>query len=170
LRGLPDAIKTVYPEVSIQTCIVHQIRNSLKYIASKDKKEFIKDLKLIYKATTEELALLELDNLKEKWGSKYGIVIDSWYNNWDNLSTFFEFSPEIRKMIYTTNALEGFNRQIRKFTKTRTVFPTDESLKKSLYLATMEIMEKWTSPRQNWALTLGQLTITFGNKIDEFLA
>ncbi|KEH97002.1 IS256 family transposase [Clostridium botulinum] len=153
LRGLPDAIKTVYPEVSIQTCIVHQIRNSLKYIASKDKKEFIKDLKLIYKATTEELALLELDNLKEKWGSKYGIVIDSWYNNWDNLSTFFEFSPEIRK-----------------FTKTRTVFPTDESLKKSLYLATMEIMEKWTSPRQNWALTLGQLTITFGNKIDEFLA
>ncbi|WP_039240836.1 transposase, partial [Clostridium botulinum] len=111
-----------------------------------------------------------LDNLKEKWGSKYGIVIDSWYNNWDNLSTFFEFSPEIRKMIYTTNALEGFNRQIRKFTKTRTVFPTDESLKKSLYLATMEIMEKWTSPRQNWALTLGQLTITFGNKIDEFLA
>ncbi|KGM93674.1 transposase, partial [Clostridium novyi A str. 4552] len=170
LRGLPDAIKTVYPEVSIQTCIVHQIRNSLKYIASKDKKEFIKDLKLIYKATTEELALLELDNLKEKWGSKYGIVIDSWYNNWDNLSTFFEFSPEIRKMIYTTNPLEGFNRQIRKFTKTRTVFPTDESLKKSLYLATMEIMEKWTSPRQNWALTLGQLTITFGNKIDEFLA
>ncbi|AEB76889.1 transposase, Mutator family [Clostridium botulinum BKT015925] len=130
LRGLPDAIKTVYPEVSIQTCIVHQIRNSLKYIASKDKKEFIKDLKLIYKATTEELALLELDNLKEKWGSKYGIVIDSWYNNWDNLSTFFEFSPEIRKMIYTTNALEGFNRQIRKFTKTRTVFPTDEYLKK----------------------------------------
>lgn len=144
LRGLPDAIKTVYPEVSIQTCIVHKIRNSLNYIASKDKKEFIKDLNLIYKATTEELALLELDNLKEKWGSKYGIVIDSWYNNWDNLSTFFEFSPEIRKMIYTTNALEGFNIQIRKFTKTRTVFPTDESLKKSLYLATMEIMKKWT--------------------------
>lgn len=170
LRGLPDAIKTIYPEVSIQTCIVHQIRNSLKYIASKNKKEFIKDLKLIYKATTEELALLELDNLKEKWGSKYGIVIDSWYNNWDNLSTFFEFSPEIRKMIYTTNALEGFNRQIRKFTKTRTVFPTDESLKKSLYLATMEIIKKWTSPRQNWALTLGQLTITFGNKISENLA
>lgn len=170
LKGLPDAIKTVYPDVNIQTCIVHQIRNSLKYIASKDKKSFIKDLKLVYKASTEELALAELDTLKEKWGSKYGIVIDSWYNNWDNLSTFFEFSPEIRKMIYTTNPLEGFNRQIRKFTKTRTVFPTEESLRKSLYLATMTIMEKWTSPRQNWCLTLAQLTIRFNDKLNENLA
>lgn len=100
LKGLPDAIKTVYPNVNVQTCIVHQIRNSLKYIALKDKKEFIKDLKLVYKASTEELALADLDNLKEKWDSKYGIVIESWYNNWDNLSTFFEFSPEIRNMIY----------------------------------------------------------------------
>jgi len=170
LKGLPDAIKTVYPDVNIQTCIVHQIRNSLKYIASKDKKEFIKDLKLVYKASTEELALAELDNLKEQWGSKYGIVIESWYNNWDNLSTFFEFSPEIRNMIYTTNALEGFNRQIRKFTKTRTVFPTEDSLRKSVYLATMEILKKWISPRQNWGLTLAQLNIQFNDKFNKFLA
>lgn len=110
-----------------------------------------------------------MDIIKGKWGDKYGIVIDSWYNNWDNLSNFFQFSPEIRKMIYTTNILEGFNRQIRKFTKTKTVFPTEDSLKKSLYLATMEIMEKWTSPRQNWALTLAQLNIAFNDKINEDL-
>ena len=137
LKGLPQAIKTVFPTVDIQTCIVHQIRNSIKYIASKDKKAFMKDLKEVYKATTEELALAQLDNLKEKWGSNYGMVIDSWYNNWNNLDTFFKFSPQIRKLIYTTNVLEGFNRQVRKFTKVRTIFPTDESLNKCVYLATM---------------------------------
>ncbi|WP_077847078.1 IS256 family transposase, partial [Clostridium puniceum] len=146
LKGLPEAIKTVFPSVNIQTCIVHQIRNSIKYIASKDKKEFIKDFKCVYKAFTEELALAQLDNLKDKWGDKYSIVIDSWYNNWNQLSTFFSFSPEIRKMIYTTNTLEGFNRQIRKYTKARTIFPTDQSLSKCVYLATMEIIEKWTQP------------------------
>ena len=150
LKGLPQAIKTVFPTVDIQTCIVHQIRNSIKYIASKDKKAFMKDLKEVYKATTEELALAQLDNLKEKWGSNYGMVIDSWYNNWNNLDTFFKFSPQIRKLIYTTNVLEGFNRQVRKFTKVRTIFPTDESLNKCVYLATMEIMEKWTQPIHNW--------------------
>ena len=142
LKGLPQAIKTVFPTVDIQTCIVHQIRNSIKYIASKDKKAFMKDLKEVYKAPTEDLALAQLDNLKEKWGSNYGMVIDSWYNNWNNLDTFFKFSPQIRKLIYTTNVLEGFNRQVRKFTKVRTIFPTDESLNKCVYLATMEIMEK----------------------------
>ena len=152
LKGLPQAIKTVFPTVDIQTCIVHQIRNSIKYIASKDKKAFMKDLKEVYKATTEELALAQLDNLKEKWGSNYGMVIDSWYNNWNNLDTFFKFSPQIRKLIYTTNVLEGFNRQVRKFTKVRTIFPTDESLNKCVYLATMEIMEKWTQPIHNWGL------------------
>ena len=130
LKGLPQAIKTVFPTVDIQTCIVHQIRNSIKYIASKDKKAFMKDLKEVYKAPTEDLALAQLDNLKEKWGSNYGMVIDSWYNNWNNLDTFFKFSPQIRKLIYTTNVLEGFNRQVRKFTKVRTIFPTDESLNK----------------------------------------
>lgn len=170
LKGLPEAIKTVFPSVNIQTCIVHQIRNSFKYIASKDKKEFMKDLKCVYKATTEELALAQLDMLKEKWDKKYGIVIDSWYNNWDKLSTFFAFSPEIRKMIYTTNTLEGFNRQIRKYTKTRTIFPTDESLSKCIYLATMEIIEKWTQPTPNWGRTLAELEIMFSDQLNDELA
>lgn len=170
LKGLPQAIKTVFPTVDIQTCIVHQIRNSIKYIASKDKKAFMKDLKEVYKATTEELALAQLDNLKEKWGSNYGMVIDSWYNNWNNLDTFFKFSPQIRKLIYTTNVLEGFNRQVRKFTKVRTIFPTDESLNKYVYLATMEIMEKWTQPIHNWRTTLAELSLYFEEQLRDELA
>lgn len=170
LKGLPQAIKTVFPTVDIQTCIVHQIRNSIKYIASKDKKAFMKDLKEVYKATTEELALAQLDNLKEKWGSNYGMVIDSWYNNWNNLDTFFKFSPQIRKLIYTTNVLEGFNRQVRKFTKVRTIFPTDESLNKCVYLATMEIMEKWTQPIHNWGTTLAELSLYFEEQLRYELA
>ena len=170
LKGLPQAIKTVFPTVDIQTCIVHQIRNSIKYIASKDKKAFMKDLKEVYKATTEELALAQLDNLKEKWGSNYGMVIDSWYNNWNNLDTFFKFSPQIRKLIYTTNVLEGFNRQVRKFTKVRTIFQTDESLNKCVYLATMEIMEKWTQPIHNWGTTLAELSLYFEEQLKDELA
>lgn len=170
LKGLPQAIKTVFPSVNIQTCIVHQIRNSIKYIASKDKKEFMRDLKEVYRASTEELALAQLDSLKEKLGSKYGMVIDSWYNNWNNLSTFFEFSPKIRRIIYTTNALEGFNRQVRKYTKARIIFPTDEALNKSMYLATMEIMEKWTQPIPNWGATLAELTIYFEDQLKDELA
>ena len=170
LKGLPQAIKTVFPTVDIQTCIVHQIRNSIKYIASKDKKAFMKDLKEVYKATTEELALAQLDNLKEKWGSNYGMVIDSWYNNWNNLDTFFKFSPQIRKLIYTTNVLEGFNRQVRKFTKVRTIFPTDESLNKCVYLATMEIMEKWTQPIHNLGTTLAELSLYFEEQLKDELA
>ena len=170
LKGFPQAIKTVFPTVDIQTCIVHQIRNSIKYIASKDKKAFMKDLKEVYKATTEELALAQLDNLKEKWGSNYGMVIDSWYNNWNNLDTFFKFSPQIRKLIYTTNVLEGFNRQVRKFTKVRTIFPTDESLNKCVYLATMEIMEKWTQPIHNWGTTLAELSLYFEEQLRDELS
>ena len=170
LKGLPQAIQTVFPSANIQTCIVHQIRNSIKYIASKDKKSFMKDLKEVYKAATEELALAQLDKLKETWGNSYGMVIDSWYNNWNNLSTFFDFSPRIRKMIYTTNALEGFNRQVRKYTKSRTIFPTDESLNKCVYLATMEIMEKWTQPVPNWGATLAELTLFFTEELKDELA
>ena len=170
LKGIPQAIKTVFPTVDIQTCIVHQIRNSIKYIASKDKKAFMKDLKEVYKAPTEDLALAQLDNLKEKWGSNYGMVIDSWYNNWNNLDTFFKFSPQIRKLIYTTNVLEGFNRQVRKFTKVRTIFPTDESLNKYVYLATMEIMEKWTQPIHNWRTTLAELSLYFEEQLRDELA
>ncbi|MGL5718432.1 MAG: IS256 family transposase [Paraclostridium sp.] len=165
LKGLPEAIKTVFPDVCIQTCIVHQIRNSLKYIASKDQRDFMNDLKGVYRAFNEETALANLDILKDKWYSKYSVVIDSWYNNWTNLNTYFAYPHEIRRIIYTTNALEGFNRQLRKYTKVRTVFPTDESLRKSLYLSTMKIIEKWTSPNQNWSSTLGQLTIMFGDRI-----
>lgn len=170
LKGLPQAIQTVFPSANIQTCIVHQIRNSIKYIASKDKKSFMKYLKEVYKAPTEELALAQLDKLKETWGNSYGMVIDSWYNNWNNLSTFFDFSPRIRKMIYTTNALEGFNRQVRKYTKSRTIFPTDESLNKCVYLATMEIMEKWTQPVPNWGATLAELTLFFTEELKDELA
>lgn len=170
LKGLPDAIKAVFPNVCIQTCIVHQIRNSTKYIAWKDRKEFLRDLKLVYRADTEEIALAQLEELKNKWSNNYGAVIDSWYDNWDKLSTYFDFTKEIRKMIYTTNALEGFNRQLRKFTKTRTTFPTDDSLRKSLYLATEQVMKKWTSPIPNWGVTLMKLEIMFKERIDTALA
>lgn len=166
LKGLPDAIRAVFPEVSIQSCIIHQIRNSIKYISYKNKKEFMRDLKQVYKAPTEEIALAQLDSLKEKWSDQYPMVIDSWYSNWDKLSTFFAYTEEIRKIIYTTNALEGFNRQLRKFTKAKTVFPTDDSLRKSLYLATECVMKKWTSPIPNWGITLAQLTIKFKERIE----
>lgn len=170
LRGLPEAIKAVFPDVCIQNCIVHQIRNSIKYVSYKDKKEFMKDIKLVYTADTEELALAQLDIAKEKWDYKYSTVIDSWYSNWDKLSTFFAFSKGIRKMIYTTNTLEGFNRQLRKFTKIRTVFPTDESLRKSLYLATDQVMKKWSSPIGNWGSILLQFEIMFQERIERALA
>lgn len=169
LKGLPDAIKAVFPNVSIQNCIVHQIRNSIKYIASKDSKVFMKDLKNVYKATNEDVALNALQSLEDTWGKKYSIVIQSWRNNWQNLSTYFDFPPEIRRIIYTTNALEGFNRQLRKFTKIRTSFPTDDSLMKALYLATEQIMKKWISPSPNWSLTLAQLSIMFGNRLEQYI-
>ena len=167
LKGLPDAIKTVFPNVSIQSCIIHQIRNSMRYVPYKDRKAFVADLKKVYKAPNEEIALAQLDILKEKWSDKYSNVIDSWYINWDKLSTYFAFNEQIRKMIYTTNTLEGINRQIRKFTKTRTVFPTDDSLRKSLYLATEIIMQKWTSPISNWGLVLSQFMIMFGDRLNK---
>jgi transposase-like protein len=142
LKGLPEAIKAVFPDVNIQSCIIHQIRNSIKYIASKDSKAFMKDMKAVYRATSEQAAIDALQALEATWGTKYSIVIQSWNNNWDKLSTYFAFPPEIRRIIYTTNALEGFNRQLRKFTKIRTTFPTDELLNKSLYLATEQIFTK----------------------------
>jgi len=169
LKGLPEAIRTVFPDVNIQNCIIHQIRNSIKYVASKDSKAFMKDLRCVYQATNEEIAAKALQSLEATWGGKYPIVIQSWSNNWDNLSTYFDFPPEIRKIIYTTNALEGFNRQLRKFTKVRTSFPTDDSLRKALYLATEQIMNKWTSPSQNWAGTLAQLSIMFEDRLEQFI-
>jgi putative transposase len=166
LKGFPDAIKTVFPKTIIQTCIIHQIRNSFKYVGSKHQKEFMNDLKAVYRAPSENIAMQELGNLEKKWNSKYPIVISSWYNNWENLSTYFNYPPEIRKIIYTTNTLEGFNRQLRKVTKTKSVFPTDDSLRKSLYLATVDIMKKWTSPIPNWAQTIAQFSIVFDGRLE----
>jgi len=165
LKGFPEAIGQIFPQTEVQLCIVHQIRNSLRYVGSKNQKEFAGDLKLIYKASSEELAKLELGKLQEKWGAKYPIVIKSWNENWHNLSRFFQYSEPIRKIIYTTNIIEGFNRQLRKVTKNRGVFPTDDSLFKLLYLATLEASKKWTMSKQGWAEMIGQLAIHFEGRV-----
>lgn len=166
LKGFPEAIKSVFPDAEIQTCIIHQICNSIKYVASKDKKEFMKDLKPVYKAASEEIGFQNLELLESKWGKKYSIIIKSWHDNWENLSTFFKYPPEIRKIIYTTNTLEGFNRQLRKVTKTKSVFPNDEALKKSLYLGTMDILKKWTMPVANWGQVVAQFAILFEGRLE----
>lgn len=165
LKGFTNAIVSVFPKAITQLCIVHQIRNSLKYIASKDQKEFLKDLKKVYRAVNKEIAEDELLSLEEKWGSKYPVVIDSWQNNWEELSQYFEFSAPIRKMIYTTNAVEGFHRQVRKVTKTKGAFTNDMALLKLVYLATKNIQKKWTAPLHNWSLIIQQLYIKFGDRI-----
>lgn len=165
LKGFSEAILSVFPKTEIQTCIVHQIRNSLKYVASKDQKKFMADLKLVYRADTKEIAEQELDNLAQKWEDKYPVVIASWRNNWDRLSTYFQYTKPIRKIIYTTNTVEGFHRQIRKVTKTKGAFPTDDALLKLVYLATRNILKKWTSPIQNWGMTVQQLSIIFEGRL-----
>ena len=165
LTGFPEAMRSHFPNVTIQKCIVHQIRNSLRYIASKNQKEFIADLQLVYKAPTKDKAESELLNLSEKWGKKYPLVIQSWEKNWGDLSAYFVFPEEIRKLIYTTNRVENFNRQLRKVTKNRSVFPTDQALQKLLYLATKDIMRKWNSPLQNWGRTVQLIALQFPNRI-----
>lgn len=164
LKGFPDAIKSVYPESVIQLCIIHQIRNSVKYVGSKYQKEFMKDLKLVYGAQTKEQAELQLDKLEEKWGEDYPIVIKSWRDNWERLSEFFQFTPAIRKLIYTTNTVEGYHRQIRKVTKNKGVFPNDTALEKLVYLAYRNIRKKWTMPLANWGTIAQQLAIKFGER------
>jgi putative transposase len=166
LKGFPEAIKSIFPKTEIQLCIIHQIRNSLKYSGSKHQKEFMSDLKLVYKADTKDIAETKLLELSEKWGAKYPVVINSWNNNWDNLSEFYKYTAPIRKMIYTTNIIEGFNRQLRKVTKNRSVFPNNDSLTKLLYLATINASEKWTVPRQGWAEAISQLAIHFEGRLD----
>ena len=165
LTGFAEAISTIFPHVIIQSCIVHQIRNSLKYVASKDQKEFMSDLKTIYQAPTLDLAELNFDKLQDKWGKKYPVVMDSWKRNWDKLTSYFAYDEQIRKLIYTTNAVEGFHRQVRKVTKTKGVFPNDMALMKLIYLAVINISKKWTQPLHNWALTAGQLRIKFGDRM-----
>lgn len=165
LKGFSEAILSVFPKVQIQKCIVHQIRNSLKYIASKDQKAFLKDLKLVYKAVNKSVAEDQLLILEEKWGEKYPVVIESWHRNWEELSAYFQYTEPIKRIIYTTNAVEGFHRQIRKVTKTKGAFTNDMALLKLVYLATKNIEKKWTSPLQNWSLTVQQFYIKFGDRI-----
>lgn len=170
LKGFSEAILSVFPQTEVQSCIIHQIRNSLKYVASKDSKIFMADLKLVYKADTKELAEMALEKLAEKWSKKYPVVIDSWRRNWDKLSTYFAYTPSIRKLIYTTNAVEGFHRQLRKVTKTKGAFPSDQALMKLVYLASQQIMKKWNAPLQNWSLTVQQLAIKFEDRMSLDLA
>lgn len=167
LNGFNDAIHTSFPKTEIQRCIVHQIRNSTKYLSYKDLKQFTQDLKPIYKAASEQQALEELNEFEKKWGSKYPGAIKSWRNNWDELATFFKYPAEIRKIIYTTNAIENFNRQLRKVTKTKAAYVSDDALTKSLYLAIRDITKKWTGRIQNWGTILDQLLIFFEDRISE---
>lgn len=165
LKGFSEAIATIYPDAEIQKCIVHQIRNTLRYTASKDQKEMVRDLKKVYKADTKELAQTALDALCKKWQSKYPKVTESWIRNWDELSTYFKYTKPIRRLIYTTNPIEGYHRQIRKVTKTKGAFTSKDALLKLIYLATQRIQEKWTSPLQNWSITIQQLAIHFDGRI-----
>ena len=169
LKGFPEAINTIFPKTEVQLCIVHQIRNSLKYVASKNQKEFMKDLKLVYRAISKEAAELELDRLEEKWKDKYPIVINSWRNKWENLSNYFKYPEPIRKIIYTTNIIESVHRQFRKLTKTKGAFPNENSLLKLLYMGIQNAQKKWTMPIKNWNLTLSQLAIFFEGRLDKAL-
>lgn len=164
LTGFKNAIQAVFPKTKVQHCVIHQIRQSLKYVTWKDRKAFIADLKTVYQAATREEGESNLQGLDKIWGAKYGAAIRSWQNNWEDLATFFEFPKEIRRLIYTTNTVEGYHRQIRKVIKNKGSFPTDQSVRKMLYLATMRITKKWTAPIQNWPLILNQLAIRFEDR------
>ena len=165
LKGFTQAILSLFPKTEVRLCIVHQIRNSLKYIASKDQKEFMKDLKKVYRAVSKQVAGDDLLALAEKGGGKYPVVIESQERNWEHLSQYFQYSEPIRRIIYTTNAVEGFRRQVRKVTKTKGVFTNDMALLKLVYLATKNIEKKWTAPLHSWGLTIQQLYTKFGERI-----
>ncbi|EES72758.1 transposase, Mutator family [Paenibacillus sp. oral taxon 786 str. D14] len=169
LSGFSEAIAACYPKTEIQKCIIHQIRNSTRYVSYKDLKKVTADLKPIYKAATEEGALLEMERFEEVWGAKYPLIVRSWRNNWEELSTFFKYPPEIRKLIYTTNMIESYHRQLRKVTKGKSIFPTDEALLKMLYLATMDVTRKWTGRVQNWGQMLLQLSVFFPDRVSNYL-
>ena len=169
LSGFREAIEAVYPNAQVQRCIIHMLRNSFKYVSYKDLKSFASDFKAIYKAPSEEAALKELEDVKEKWGRKYPFAINNWESNWDVIRPFFEFSDDIRRIMYTTNIIEGVNRQFRKVTKTKSVFPNDSSLEKMLYLASQNVMQKWKMRYRNWDLVLSQLTILYKDRMKEFL-
>ncbi len=164
LSGFTEAIKATYPDSIVQRCIIHQIRNSLKYVSWKDRKAFTADLKTVYQAATREEAEANLKRLAETWADKYAIAVRSWENNWEALAVFFEFPKEIRRLIYTTNAVEGYHRQLRKVTKNKSSFPTPESLRKLLFLANRNIIKKWSMPIPHWPLILNQLVIRFEDR------
>jgi len=169
LKGFPDAINTVYPETQIQLCIVHMVRNSIKYVPWKDYKPVTADLKLIYQAVTEEEALLALDNFSERWDVKYPQISRSWRAHWDNLNTLFNYPEDIRKAIYTTNAIESLNSVIRKVIKKRKLFPTDDSAKKVVYLAIRDASKKWTMPIRNWKVALNRFMIEFEDRLADYV-
>ncbi|MGE1061516.1 IS256 family transposase [Megasphaera paucivorans] len=170
LKGFNEAMGACFPEAEIQKCIVHQIRNSIRYVSYKDVKKVLADLKPVYTAASEPLALEFLENFETIWGNKYPLIVSSWRANWSELSTFFKYPPEIRKIIYTTNMMESYHRQLRKVTKGKSIFPNDESLQKMLYLATMDVLRKWTSRVQNWGQILLQLSVFFPDKVKSALS
>ena len=165
LTGFSTAIEAVYPHTEIQNCIIHQLRNSSKYVSYKDLKALIADLKAVYAAVDEPSALNALDAFSNHWDKKYPKISQSWRDNWSNLSTYFKYPQEVRRLIYTTNAIEGFNRQLRKVTKSKSVFPTDDSLFKMLYLAMVDITRKWTGRRQDWSMIHAQLAVFFADRM-----
>ncbi|CCV38081.1 putative transposase [Yersinia enterocolitica (type O:9) str. YE56/03] len=169
LTGFPEAINSIYPDTEVQLCVIHQIRNSIKYVASKHHKAFMADLKPVYRAVSKEAAETALDELEEKWGQQYPVVLQSWRRKWENLSHYFRYPATIRKVIYTTNAIESVHRQFRKLTKTKGAFPNENSLLKLLYLGLMNAQEKWTMPIQSWNLTLSQLAIYFEGRLDKVI-
>ena len=164
LTGFKEAIQSVFPKTLVQRCIIHQVRNSLRYVSHKDRKAFVRDLKIIYRSPNRETADANLAKLSEQWGSKYTSAVRSWENNWAELSTFLDFPAEIRRMIYTTNNIEGYNRQLRKVIKNKASFPTVQSVRKILYLANVHITKKWTMPLFHWSVILNQLAIRFEDR------
>ena len=169
LTGFPEAIATIYPNTEVQLCIIHQIRNSMKYVASKNQKAFMQDLKPVYRAATKNAAEISLDELEARWGEQYPLVIKSWRTKWDNLSIYFKYPEDVRKAIYTTNAVEAIHRQFRKLTKTKGGFANENSLLKLLYAGILNASGKWTHPVQNWNLTLSQMAIHFEGRLENYL-
>ena len=169
LKGFPEAINTVFPKTEIQLCVIHLIRATLKYIAWKDMKAFMKDLKKVYGATTEEAALMELENLESVWGKKYPLPVKTWKQNWLNVSTFLKYPEEIRRLIYTTNIVESLHRQFRKVTKSKSVFPNDDSLKKMLFLAYRDISKKWTMALRDWSIVISHFSVIFDDRLAKYL-
>jgi len=165
LKGFPEAIESVFPHAVVQLCIVHQIRNSLRYVGSKHHKEFMKDLKTVYRSETKELAEQRLTELEGKWGAKYPVVLRSWRTNWERLTAYFDYTAPVRRTIYTTNIIEGFHRQVRKYTKTKGAFSSENALLKLVYCASQQAQKKWTRPQRDWALTLSQFDIKFPGRL-----